>query len=222
MRRSAASTGAAMVGGAMTPARCATPSNGESRRHGEPPGAGPARFHVGGEAGWVDTVYLGAYRLQTCAASAVTRKMSVSTRTQSSRSECATGGIWFDPPIRSVYAPRSTTVALAKQFYRYGRSRALTVRRHPEQVRMRQLVAPTLVLGLISSRRREVAVVYTAVVAVRAVRVATVDPESAPTFAAALPVMHLSWGLGFLQGVLVPQQVGPATTARSHPPLNHA
>ena len=26
-------------------------------------GAGPARFHVGGPAGWVDTVYLGAYRL---------------------------------------------------------------------------------------------------------------------------------------------------------------
>ena len=104
----------------------------------------------------------------TPAPSVATPRTSGSTRTPSSRSACAAhGGVWFDPRIRSVYVPRSTVAALAKQFYRYGRSRALTARRHPREVRLRQLAAPALVLGMLSGRRRQIAVAYAAVVLVR-------------------------------------------------------
>ncbi len=64
---------------------------------------------------------------------------------------------------------------------------------------------------MLSGRRRQILLAYAAVVLVRAAREVAKDPESAASFAAALPVMHFCWGVGFLRGTLVPQSVGPAT-----------
>ena len=55
-------TGAAMVGGAMAPDASTPVQEGIAAAMASRFGAGPARFHVGGDPGWVDTVYLGAYR----------------------------------------------------------------------------------------------------------------------------------------------------------------
>jgi succinoglycan biosynthesis protein ExoA len=115
------------------------------------------------------------------------------------------GGIWFDPRIRSTYTPRSTFPSLARQFYRYGQGRATTARRHPREVRPRQLVAPVLVLGLLSGRRRQVAAAYAALVLARAACEFGRGRETVPALAVALPVMHLSWGIGFLGGLVNPQ-----------------
>jgi len=117
----------------------------------------------------------------------------------------AHGGIWFDPRIRSTYTPRSTFPSLARQFYRYGQGLATTARRHPRQIRPRQLIAPALVVGLMSGRRRQVATAYAALVLARATYELGRDPETAAALAVALPVMHLSWGIGFLQGLVNPQ-----------------
>jgi hypothetical protein len=70
---------------------------------------------------------------------------------------------------------------------------------------LRQLAAPALVLGMLSGRRRQIVVAYASVVLVRAAREVAKDRESAASFAAALPVMHFCWGVGFIRGVLVPQ-----------------
>ncbi len=209
-------TGAAMVGGGMTPA----PSGASATQRGIASamasrlGAGPARFHVGGKPGWVDTVYLGAFRTNDAnAAGGYAEDVGVNEDAEFAIRMRPHGGIWFDPRIRSVYSPRSTVSALAKQFYRYGRSRALTARRHPREVRLRQLAAPALVLGMLSGRRRQIAVAYASVVLVCAAREVAKDRESAWSFAAALPVMHFCWGVGFIRGALLPQSVGRATEA---------
>jgi hypothetical protein len=170
-------------------------------------GAGPARFHVAGAtAGWVDTVYLGAYRAADArAVGGYADDMAINEDAEFAIRMRSHGGIWFDPRIRSTYTPRSTFSSLARQFYRYGQGRATTARRHPRQVRPRQLVAPALVLGLLSTRRREVAAAYAALVVARATLELGRDPEGAAALAVALPVMHLSWGIGFLRGLLSPQ-----------------
>ena len=62
-------------------------------------------------------------------------------------------------------------------------------------------MAPALVLGLLSSRRREVAIAYGVLVLSRALYELGTDPEAAAGLALALPVMHLSWGVGFLGGL---------------------
>jgi hypothetical protein len=110
------------------------------------------------------------------------------------------GGVWFDPAIRSTYRPRNSFVGFMKQYYLYGRGRAATVRKYPGSLRLRQLAAPLLVLGLLSPWRRKVALAYLAVVALGAGREARHDLGAAAGLAVALPVMHLSWGVGFLVG----------------------
>ena len=54
-------TNAAMVGGTMVPVGEGATSRAVAAAMRSKVGAGPARFHTGGDAGWVDTVYLGAF-----------------------------------------------------------------------------------------------------------------------------------------------------------------
>ena len=165
-------TGAAMVGGAMTP------EAGEGRRRrsrdrrgdDEPDRCGSRpRFHTGGRAGWVDTVYLGAYRLDDVRRSAATPRTSASTRTRSWRSACGSvGGVWFDPanPIVVRASPehqggwRSSSTGTDVP----ERSPFAVI---PGRMRPRQLAAPALVLGLVSPQRRAVAAVYGSAIAAR-------------------------------------------------------
>jgi glycosyltransferase involved in cell wall biosynthesis len=210
-------TGAAMVGGGMHPEPSATRTSlaqrGIAAAMSSRIGAGPARFHVGGGSGWVDTVYLGAYRTADAhAVGGYDPALAVNEDAEFAIRMRSRGGIWFEPAIRSTYTPRSTFASLARQFYRYGRGRAATARRHPSEVRPRQLAAPVLVLGLLSPRRREVALVYTALVLGRAFQELRKDPEAAPALAIALPVMHLSWGIGFLGGLATEPQPGPGSS----------
>ncbi len=74
------------------------------------------------------------------------------------------------------------------------------MRKYPDSLRLRQLAAPLLVLGLLSPWRRRVALAYLAVVVVASGIEMGRDPAPAAGLAVALPVMHLSWGVGFLVG----------------------
>ena len=203
-------TGAAIVGGAMQPevgAHAPATQRAIASAMASRVGAGPARFHVGGEAAWVDTVYLGAYwREQALAVGGYSADMSVNEDAEFAIRMQAFGGVRFDPRIQSKYSPRASLRAVATQFYRYGQGRAETVRRHPRQLRARQLAAPALVVGLLLPQRRAVAAAYASVVAARVLFEMTRDRGAAPMVAAALPVMHLSWGVGFLRGLVTPRE----------------
>jgi glycosyltransferase involved in cell wall biosynthesis len=197
-----ASSGAALVGGGMTPEADGHAQRGIAAAMASRYGAGPARFHTGGPAGWVDTVYLGAFPTHLARhVGGYAEDVGVNEDAELAIRLGRLGGVWYDPTIRSRYAPRSDVRALARQFFRYGRSRALTVRRHPKSLRPRQLVAPALVLALASPRRRRVVAVYLAGVAARVAVETAHDRRCAPAFALSLPVMHVSWGAGFLAGL---------------------
>jgi hypothetical protein len=180
-------------------------------------GAGPARFHVGGSEGAVDTVYLGVYRADLARrVGGYAEDVGVNEDAEFAIRMSRLGPVWFDPAIRSTYAPRASFGALARQFFRYGRSRSLTARRHPGSIRARQLAAPALLLGLASPWRAYVATAYALVVASRVVAELPRDPDAAPGLAVALPTMHLSWALGFLLGAVTrapAPRVGATTPA---------
>jgi glycosyltransferase involved in cell wall biosynthesis len=202
-------SGAAMVGGGMSPVASGTLQEGISAAMASRLGAGPARFHVGGAAAWVDTVYLGAFR--TALAREVggyAEDVGVNEDSEFAIRMAPRGGIWFDPSICSTYVPRDSIGAVAKQFHKYGRSRAATLRRHPRSLKPRQLVTPMLVLALLSPWRGKVTVAYAAVVVARAAR----ERGRGPAFAATLPVMHLAWGTGFWRGLVSSPPHPPATT----------
>lgn len=196
-------SGAAMVGGGMTPVATTPVQRAVAVAMASPIGAGPARFHVGGSAGWVDTVYLGAYRTRDAlAAGGYATDVGVNEDAEFAIRLGERGGVWFDPTIRSEYVPRASLTAVARQFWRYGRSRAATVRRHPSSLAVRQLVAPMLVVALASPWRRRAAGLYVGALTIEAARQARRRGAAGALSAAVLPAMHLPWGLGFLTGLV--------------------
>jgi glycosyltransferase involved in cell wall biosynthesis len=116
----------------------------------------------------------------------------------------------FDPTIGSVYRPRASLSKLGRQFWWYGRWKVRVLERHPASIKPRHLVPPMATLGaavspvlLLGRRGRGVAAAgalgYAALLVAAVVhgrpRRRGADPLA---FAAAFPVMHASWGAGFL------------------------
>lgn len=124
--------------------------------------------------------------------------------------------LMFEPSIVSVYHPRATLPTLARQFWDYGRWKAQIARRDPTNLRWRHVVPPVFVLGVaavpLASRsatgRRLVGAAGLAYAGILAAAVRAAEPDRAradlTTFVAAFPVMHLTWGAGFLRGLLEP------------------
>jgi succinoglycan biosynthesis protein ExoA len=202
-------TGAAMVGGAMTPVAATPTQRAVAAAMSSPLGAGPARFHVGGRAGWVDTVYLGAYRTaDALAVGGYAPDQRFNEDAEFAHRLSARGGIWFDPTIRSTYNPRATVRAVSRQFFRYGTGRAMTARRHPRSLAPRQLVAPALVVSMVLPTRRIVVPVYALVVGGEILRHRSTLGAAAARLAVVLPAMHVSWGVGMLTGLVGRRRTG--------------
>jgi succinoglycan biosynthesis protein ExoA len=206
-------SGASLVGGPISPRGATFVERAVGAALTSKFGAGPARFrNRSSGAAWTDIVYLGAARVE------VLRRLGGYDEDFATNEDgellyrlSADRGVWFDPEIRSSYRPRGSFIAFFRQYYRYGRGRAATVRKHPDSLRARQLAAPLLVLGLLSPWRKPVALAYLAVVATGAGTEARRDRRAGAGLALALPVMHLAWGLGFLVGLI--QGTPPAAPA---------
>ena len=195
-------TGAAMVGGAMIPVAQGWLQQGIAAAMSSPFGAGPARFHIGGDAGWTDTVYLGAFRTDLARELGGYAEVAFNEDAELAFRMSRRGGVWFDPSIRSTYAPRSSVLAVARQFFRYGRGRARTVKAHPSSLSPRQLAAPALVVGLLLPTRRRILPLYLAGIAAAALWQTRRDPKLAAPTGLAMTAMHAPWGVGFLVGLV--------------------
>lgn len=124
----------------------------------------------------------------------------------------ATGGrIWLDAAIPVRYHPRRSLLALRRQYWRYGLGRARTFLKHRERLRLRQMVSPltlvAVVSGLAFAPLAPVALMlpfgYAAAIGLAAAHHAwRVRSLEALLIAPTLAVMHLSWGSGFVAGVL--------------------
>ncbi len=126
------------------------------------------------------------------------------------RLRLAGGVVWFTPQLRVTYRPRSTLIALARQYRQYGRWRRVVASRHAGTINPRYLAPPAMVVGasaatvagLLEPRARGwLAVPATYLLAVVVGGWAASRGEQ-PRTRALLPVvlatMHWSWGLGFL------------------------
>ena len=179
-------------------------------------GVGASRFHTGGEAGPVDTVYLGAFRRE--ALIAIGGFDERFTRAQdwelNFRLRENGGIIYFDPRLHVTYRPRSTVRALAKQYFEYGRWRRVVSRRHKGTINYRYLAPPvalvgflaSVVLGLIVSPILFIpAAIYTLFIVGASVKISSSIREYF-LLLLVLPTMHFAWGAGFISSpkTLVP------------------
>jgi hypothetical protein len=121
--------------------------------------------------------------------------------------------VWLEPSARTTWFARSTGRQLAKQMFRYGYFRAQTIRRSPSSLSPRHIAPPALVaFGLLAPivSRRTAAVgagAYAAVSTAIGVTCRLKDGVSAFRSAVAIPVIHMSWGMGALIGFIAPRVV---------------
>jgi len=131
----------------------------------------------------------------------------------------------FDPALRIRWECRQSVRTFARQYRRYGRGKAQVVRMHPKSVSPRHLAAPALVvmlgvaLLLLPFRPKwalALVLPYASALTLASATVAPGVPDSARRFVpAAFTAMHLSWGLGFWEGMAgatakrVNEQVSP-------------
>jgi succinoglycan biosynthesis protein ExoA len=211
-------TGAVNVGGVMAAVGTTAFERAVAGAMRSPLGVGASRFHTGGEAGEVDTVYLGAFRREALVAIGGFDERF--TRAQdwelNFRLRENGGVIYFDPRLHVTYRPRSSVGALAKQYFEYGRWRRVVSRRHSGTINYRYLAPPfallgfsaSLVLGIaLSSIFLIPALVYLLFVVLASLKISTSIGEYL-LLLLVIPTMHFAWGAGFISS---PKTLVPAS-----------
>jgi len=171
-------------------------------------GVGASRFHTGGEAGFVDTVYLGVF-----IRSAVIeiggfdeRFIRAQDWELNYRLRQAGGKIFFDPRLHVTYRPRSSVKALAKQYFEYGRWRRVVSRRHQGTINYRYLAPPfaligtalSVILGLVIHQILIIPATIYGVFLIFASLITGKGFVEKLLLPIVLFTMQMSWGLGFL------------------------
>lgn len=210
-------TGAVNVGGVMAAVGTTPFENAVAGAMRSPLGVGASRFHTGGEAGVVDTVYLGAFRRE--ALLAIGGFDERFTRAQdwelNFRLRENGGVVYFDPRLHVTYRPRSTVKALAKQYFEYGRWRRVVSRKHSGTINYRYLAPPfalvgfsvSLLAGIISPILFIPAAIYALFVLLASIKIAS-NLREYFLLLAVIPTMHFAWGAGFISS---PKTLVPAS-----------
>ena len=206
-------SGAVNVGGVMAAEGVTKFEVAVARAMRSPLGVGSSRFHTGGKAGEVDTVYLGAFRRE--AINAVGGFDERYTRAQdwelNHRLRKNGGKIYFDPRLQVTYRPRPNLRKLAKQYFQYGRWRRVVSRSHPGTVNFRYLAPPFTLIGTLTSLILGLllhsifflpAAVYGIFMFISSILIAKSFREFF-SLLSIIPTMHFAWGAGFITSTKV-------------------
>lgn len=125
------------------------------------------------------------------------------------------GHILLSPDIRSRYYSRSSLPKLWRQYYQYGYWKVRVMQKHPRQMRWRQFAPPAFVASIIGSSilglffrpfRWLGALVAGLYLAANLLASFSLGREYGwrhiPRLLIIHPILHLSYGLGFLAGLL--------------------
>lgn len=217
---------AANVGGVMR-ADGRTPfQRAVARAYNSPIGLGGGAYHGGTQEGEAESAYLGVMRRQVLEEvglfdESIRRgedwELNLRIRRAGYR-------VWFDPALSVTYWPRESWTRLARQFSATGRWRGELVRRYGRGNSVRFFAPPALVLTLALAALVAVlqltglvsgwwavgtSLVYVPVLAYVLLVIGVALGRGGGRgwrdklwTLAVLPTMHMSWGAGFLGGVL--------------------
>jgi succinoglycan biosynthesis protein ExoA len=172
-----------------------------------PLGVGGAKFHTGGSAGYVDTVYLGVFNREALIAAGGFDERF--TRAQdwelNFRLRKNGGKIYFDPRLTVTYRPRRSISALAKQYFEYGRWRRVVTRTHKGTINYRYLAPPLAVIAnlfsiigaFINPWLLLPLAIYLFFLLIAAILIGK-SPKQICFLPIVLFMMQMSWGVGFI------------------------
>lgn len=214
-----AQSGAVNVGGVMGAEGITHFESAVAAAMCSPFGVGGSRFHIGGEAGFVDTVYLGAFRRQAVVDVGGFDEQFIRAQDWELNYRLReTGGkIYFDPRLYVTYRPRPNLHRLARQYFEYGRWRRVIARKYPETINYRYLAPPLALIGTILSLFAGTffnlslylpAATYFLFISITPLFISK-NLLHYPALLLILPTMHFSWGFGFLTSPrkLVPESL---------------
>ena len=218
-------TGAANVGGVMR-ADGRTPfQRAVARLYNSPVGLGGGAYHGGSQEGEAESAYLGVMRREVLDEvglfdESIRRgedwELNLRIRQAGHR-------VWFDPQLSVTYWPRESWWRLARQFRATGAWRGELVRRFGRRNSLRYFAPPVLVLfvaaALVIAVLQATGVVKGLAAALSSLIYVPIAAYAVLVLAVALapggggirqrlwtllvlPTMHLSWGIGFVAGVL--------------------
>ena len=212
------SSGAVNVGGVMGAQGISHFEKSVAAAMRSPLGVGASRFHTGGEAGFVDTVYLGVFMRSAVIAVGGFDERFIRAQDWelNYRLRQSGGTIFFDPRLHVTYRPRSTFKALAKQYFEYGRWRRVVSRRHQGTINYRYLAPPFSLIGtalsIILALTINLILIFPAAIYGIFLVIASLITGKGLIEKLLLPfvlfTMHMSWGLGFLTS---PKTLAPTT-----------
>lgn len=180
-------------------------------------GVGNARFRTSGAEGFVDTLAFGAYRREVIREIGLFDEELVRSQDDEYNYRLRKFGkkIFFTPKIRSFYYSRSSLRELWNQYFQYGFWKVRVLQKHFSMMQFRQFVPPAFVLlllassGLISYHKGAVyffsamlisygllSLIFSFKKALKA------NFRFFPFLPVAFGVLHFSYGLGFLWGLI--------------------
>ncbi|MFZ4064736.1 MAG: glycosyltransferase family 2 protein [Rhodoluna sp.] len=208
-------TGAANVGGLMKAEGTSPFQKAVAWAYKSRVGLGGGSYHVGGQAGPSDSVYLGVFRADSLKKLGGFNEQMLRGQDWELNLRIRQSGqvVWFDPRLEVTYYPRSRLSNLGKQFFDTGAWRAQLTVNHLKSANLRYFAPPLLVLaiglGIIASFLGLgcigliPAFIYSALVFLSSLTAKGLGLLSRLALLIVLPTMHLSWGSGFLSGLTI-------------------
>lgn len=207
-------TGAANVGGVMKAVGETPFQQAVAWAYGSRFGLGGGAYHVGGEAGPSDSVYLGVFRKEILEKLGGFDEKMIRGQDWELNLRIRESGemVWFDPRLEVTYYPRSSLRKLARQFFDTGAWRAQLTKAHINRANLRYFAPPALVLmttlgilgtltGVFGALGLIPLIAYLTGVLLISVSSLSLGLRAKLALLVALPTMHFSWGSGLIAGL---------------------
>ena len=214
-----AATGADNVGGMQQPIAESPMQEAVGLAMSHAFGVGDAQFRVGRRSGFVDTVYLGAFRREVFSRVGLFDDLVPVLSEDSDinqRIRDHGGTVYLNAEIRACYYPRETLRDLVALYFRYGVARAGNLVKHRKLSAWRQAVPPLFVLslatlGLLALTHEAFRVGFAIVLGTYVVSDVGVSASLCARrgkwylwlrLLAVFPCMHFAWAFGLFNGLL--------------------
>ena len=178
-----------------------------------PLGVGGAKYRSAEAEGFVDTVFLGAFRRRVFETVGIWDPGAITNEDAELNQRILDSGgqIYLSRDIVVHYFPRDSWKTLATQYYKYGRGRARTLIKLGRFPNLRPVAPFAMVVGATALIALPplwplaplAFATYALATGAEAVRVGSaVGPRAIPMVWAMFPVLHASHGVGFAAGLL--------------------
>ena len=172
-------------------------------------GIGDSKFHDPNFKGYVDSVYLGAWKINIFNDVGFFDERMVRNQDDEFHYRAKSKGkkIYLNPEIKSTYFPRSTYFALFKQYFQYGFYKPYVIKKIKTEIKLRHLIPLFFIIYLFCL---PFAVQYPIIflpLLIYSLADLFCSFFNSQTFKVKLsllfvyPIIHISYGMGFLLGL---------------------